>query len=115
MISEGQIVLFKFPQAHQKEGKLRPALILRELPGKFNDWLICMISSTIDQQIPDLDELITPEASDFTQAGLKVPSVIRTSRLAVVDGNILLGKLGQINAERLHKIKQKLSKWILSA
>lgn len=115
MISEGQIVLFKFPQADQKEGKLRPALILRELPGKFNDWLICMISSNIDQQIPDLDELITPEASDFFQSGLKVPSVIRTSRLAVVDGNILLGKLGQINTERLHKIKQKLSKWSLCA
>jgi mRNA interferase MazF len=32
MISEGQIVLFKFPQTDQKEGKLRPALILRELP-----------------------------------------------------------------------------------
>ena len=115
MISEGQIVLFKFPQTDQKEGKLRPALILRELPGKFNDWLICMISSNIELQIPDLDELIAPDASDFMQSGLKVPSVIRTSRLAVVDGNILLGKLGQINTERLNKIRQRLSKWILSA
>ncbi len=51
MISEGQIVLFKFLQTDQKEGKLRPALVLRELPGKFNDWLICMISSNIDLQI----------------------------------------------------------------
>jgi len=34
MITKGQIVLFKFPQTDQKEGKLRPALILRELPGK---------------------------------------------------------------------------------
>lgn len=97
MISEGQIVLFKFLQSDQKEGKLRPALVLRELPGKFNDWLICMISSNIDLQIPELGELITPDASDFIQSGLKVSSVIRTSRLAVVDGNILLGKLGQIN------------------
>jgi len=45
MISEGQVVLFKFPRTDLQEGKLRPALILRELPGKFNDWLICMISS----------------------------------------------------------------------
>ena len=49
MISEGQIVLFKFPQTDQKEGKLRPALILHELPGRFNDWLVCMISSKVDQ------------------------------------------------------------------
>ncbi|KKO19969.1 MAG: hypothetical protein BROFUL_01317 [Candidatus Brocadia fulgida] len=41
MITKGQIVLFKFPQTDQKEGKLRPALILRELPGKlaFGDLL----------------------------------------------------------------------------
>ncbi len=113
MISEGQIVLFKFPQTDQKEGKLRPALILRELPGKFNDWLVCMISSKVNQQIHGLDELITSDAADFLQTGLKVPSVIRASRLAVVDGNILLGKLGQINTERLKKIRQKLSKWII--
>ena len=114
MISEGQIVLFKFPQTDQKEGKLRPALILRELPGKFNDWLVCMISSKVDQQILELDELITSDAADFLQTGLKIPSVIRTSRLAVVDGNILLGKLGQINTERLNKIRQKLSKWVIN-
>lgn len=74
-----------------------------------------MISSNIDPQIPELDELITPVTSDFMQSGLKVSSVIRASRLAVVNGNILLGKLGQINTERPHKIKQKLTKWILSA
>ncbi|KKO19972.1 MAG: hypothetical protein BROFUL_01320 [Candidatus Brocadia fulgida] len=84
MITEGQIVLFKFPQTDQKEGKLRPALILRELPGKFNDWLICMISSNIDQLIPELDELIAPEASDFIQSGLKVPSIIRAAGLPLL-------------------------------
>lgn len=115
MISEGQIVLFEFPQTDQKEGKLRPALVLRKLPEKFNDHLICMISSNIDQQIPELDELISQEDSDFIQSGLKMPSIIRVSRLAVVEGKILVGTLGQINTERLNKIKQKLSKWIIGA
>ena len=50
MIAEGQIFLFKFPQTDQQEGKLRPALVLRELPGKYNDWLICMISSQLHQK-----------------------------------------------------------------
>ena len=94
MISEGQIVLFKFQQTDQKEGKLRPALVLREVPGEFDDWLICMISSHLHQRIPELDELITPESSDFVQSGLKLPSVIRVSRLAVVSKGILLGRLG---------------------
>ena len=114
MISESQIVLFKFPQTDQKEGKLQPALILRELPGKFNDWLVCMISSKVDQQIHELDELVTPDASDFIQSGLNLPNVILNSKHAVVEGNIILGKIRQINTERINKIKQKLSKWIIN-
>ena len=33
MICEGQIVLFTFPQTDQSAGKLRPALVVRSLPG----------------------------------------------------------------------------------
>jgi hypothetical protein len=74
MIAEGQVVLFRFSQTDQTEGKLRPALILRQLPGQYDDWLICMISSQLHQEIPDLDEIITPDDSDFKQSGLKLPS-----------------------------------------
>ncbi len=114
MISEGQIILFKFPQTDQTEGKLRPALVLRKLPGKLDDWLICMISSQLHQKLPDLDEMITPDDSDFLESGLKVSSVIRASRLAVVNSEILLGKLGQIDKERLIRIKENIAKWIRS-
>lgn len=40
MITEGQVVLIKFPQTNQTGENLRPALVLRKLPGKFNDWLM---------------------------------------------------------------------------
>ncbi|MDO9047715.1 MAG: type II toxin-antitoxin system PemK/MazF family toxin [Methylobacter sp.] len=106
MISEGRIVLFRFPQADQKDGKLRPALILRKLPGKFDDWLICMISSQLHQVISDMDEIIDSEEPDFQQTGLKQSSLIRASRLAVVGDDILLGKRGTIDILRLNKIKK---------
>ncbi len=112
MISEGQITLFKFPQTDQQAGKLRPALVLRKIPGKYDDWLICMISSQLHQKIQKLDEFITTEDSGFIQSGLKVPSVIRVSRLAVVEEDILLGKLGQISHNRLSRVKQNLARWI---
>ena len=104
MISEGQLVLFRFPQTDQTAGKLRPALVLRRLPGQHNDWLICMISSNLDQEVPEFDEVITPDDLDFKESGVKV---------AVVDGGILLGKLGQIDTQRLIRIRHKLSHWIL--
>ena len=112
MIAEGQIVLFKFSQSEQTEGKLRPALVLRELPGKYEDWLICMISSQVHQRLPELDEMITPEDSDFLESGLRYPSVIRTSRIAIVNNKILLGRLGHIGNERLQRIRQNLANWI---
>jgi mRNA interferase MazF len=71
-----------------------------------------MISSQIHQEIPDFDEVISSNDSDFLHSGLKLPSLIRIGRIAVVEGEILLGKLGQIDGKRLSRIKQKLSFWI---
>ena len=71
-----------------------------------------MVSSQIDQRIPDFDEVITPSDSDFIQSGLKLASAIRISRLAVVEKNTLLGKVGQIDPERLSLMRQRLSDWL---
>jgi len=112
MIAEGQIVLFRFPQTDQQVGKLRPALIIRKLPSHYNDWLICMISSRLDHEISGFDEIVIPNDPDFADSGLKATSLIRISRLAVINGDILIGKIGQVDSSRLSRIKQKLSQWI---
>ena len=115
MIQEGDIVLFRFPQTDLQNGKLRPALVIRRVPGAYEDWLICMISSRIYQYTEKLDEIITPDDKDFKDSGLKAESVIRASRLAVVEKEIMLGKIGNISPERLKRIKEKLGKWIMES
>ena len=115
MIQEGQITLFKFPQTDQAPGKLRPALVLRRLPGSYDDWLICMVSSQLSQELPDFDVVVYENDPDFEQSGLKTSSVIRVSRLAVVNKDILLGSIGNISNERLSLIKSRLSEWIQGA
>jgi mRNA interferase MazF len=112
MKNPGQVVLFRFPQTDLAEGKLRPALLLGKLPGEFDDWLICMISSQVRRFMPDFDEIVREEDADFTDSGLKMPSVIRVGRLAVVDGEILLGAIGQIAPQRLQRIKKCLAEWM---
>ena len=112
MIQEGQITLFRFPQTDQASGKLRPALVLRKIPGPYDDWLICMVSSQLSQKLPELDIVLYENDSDFKQSGLKISSVIRISRLAVVSKDILLGSIGSISDERLGLIKNRLSTWI---
>jgi mRNA interferase MazF len=111
----GQVVLFRFPQTDLEEGKLRPALLLGRLPGDYDDWLICMISSQIWHHIQGFDEIIQDADADFAESGLKVSSVIRVGRLAVVEGEILLGATGQIAPGRLQRIKSHLAKWLTSS
>ncbi len=84
MISEGDILLFRFPQSDLGAGKLRPALLLKRIDGAFDDCLVCMISTQIRHRIQEL-EVVLPEAMPgFSKTGLKKESLVRTSRLAVV-------------------------------
>jgi len=112
MKKAGQVVVFRFPQTDLEEGKLRPALLLGKLPGEYDDWLICMISSQTRQHIAGFDEMVSDSDEDFGESGLKVTSVIRTGRLAVVSGDILLGAIGQISNKRLSRVKKHLSEWL---
>ena len=112
MKQAGQVVAFRFPQTDLEEGKLRPALLLGRLAGEYDDWLICMISSQTRQYIAGFDEIIQEDDVDFGESGLKVTSVIRVGRLAVVSGEILIGALGQVSSERLNRIKNHLADWL---
>lgn len=112
MKAPGQIVILPFPHTNFSEGKLRPALLLSPLPGGYDDWLACMISSKL-HQTTDIDEVIDKTDPDFLNSGLKIPSVIRATRLMVVSNDLLVGALGQISSEKLQSIRKKLSSWIM--
>ncbi|MEN9561908.1 MAG: hypothetical protein RIR73_152 [Chloroflexota bacterium] len=112
MKKAGQVVIFRFPQTDLEEGKIRPALLLGKLPGEYDDWLICMVSSQTRQYVSGFDEMIEDGSDDFKQSGLKVTSIIRVGRLAVVSGEILLGAIGEISSERLSRVKKNLSNWL---
>jgi mRNA interferase MazF len=112
MKQAGQIVLIRFLQTDMAEGKLRPALLLAKLPGEYDDWLICMVSSQIQHDVKEFDEVVRETDTDFADSGLKATSVIRLGRLAVVEGPILLGAIGHISPDRLKRIKSRLAAWL---
>jgi len=113
MIREGLVVLFPFPHVEAGlPGKVRPAVVLRRLPGDYDDCLICMVSSRIDQKIEGFDEVVSPDDDDFAESGLKVSSVIRITRLAICHGPALLGSIGHLEESRLSRIRARLSEWL---
>jgi mRNA interferase MazF len=44
--------------------------------------------------------------------GLKRSSVVRLSRLAVVDKGLLLGSLERVNPERFDRLRARLCRWV---
>lgn len=110
----GQIALTPFPYTDLSGAKLRPVLMLRQA-SRFDDWLVCMVSSKMDQAETGFDEVLTPADADFAASGLKVPSVLRLSRLAVLDASLLVGSIGSIGEERLARVRRRLAKWIAEA
>ena len=111
----GQIALLRFPNTDLRPGKPRPVLLIAKTPNPYDDWLLAMISTQLSQALKDFDEIVSPEAEDFERSGLRAASVIRLSRLAVVNEQVLLGKLGAVSTERLNRVKSKLAKWLSPA
>ena len=108
----GQIAIIRFPDANLESGKLRPVLLVAELPGNFNDWLVSMISTQLRHEVRGFDEVIREDASDFSGSGLKTASLLRVGRLAVIDGSTLIGAIGEISFERLIRVRNHLAAWL---
>ena len=115
MKKPGQVALIPFPRVDLTPGKPRPVLLLARVPGPYDDWLVCMFSTRLHQEVRGFDEVIDADASDFEPSGLKTQSVVRVARLAVVSDEMLLGCIGAIGEERLSRIQDKLVNWIRSA
>jgi len=73
---------------------------------------VCMISTQLQQALEGFDEVIDQSQSDFHSSGLRVASVVRVARLAMVSADVLVGAIGEIGPERLQRIRQKLASWI---
>jgi mRNA interferase MazF len=72
-VKEGEIILTPLPQVNGQR-KTRPALLLRQLPP-FGDYLVCGISTQVQEAVPGFDELVRGSDSDFAPSGLRAESV----------------------------------------
>jgi mRNA interferase MazF len=109
-MKEGDILLASLPQG---DGTLkdRPVLFLKRMPP-FQDFLVCGISTQIQQAVPELDETIVPADVDFRTSGLKAASLIRLGYLAVLPRPTVKGRLGSVSAARRNRLLTSLSEFL---
>jgi mRNA interferase MazF len=108
-VSPGDVVLIPLPQLGGAAPKLRPALFLADLPGPYQNLLLCGISTQVQQLQANWDELVEASDADFSSSGLHRPSVIRLSYLYAADPNEIAGVIGAIDPSRLQRLRQRLS------
>lgn len=103
----GDIVLTPFPFTDLTGNKVRPALILGLQKGG-DDITVCFISSVVDNKIHKFDVLVDVKNKNFSKTGLKVQSIIKTTKIATLDKVVVLGKIGELDALTLKEAKKVL-------
>lgn len=101
-MKKGDIVLLSFPFTDLKGNKIRPALVsvVSDL-----DVIVAFITTQFKWQNPH-DILLEPNDSN----GLKKTSLLRLSKITTIDKDLILGKLGELNAFEIQKINLNLLK-----
>ncbi len=98
------------PQANGRV-KNRPAILLRAM-RPFGDWLVCGVSTKLNQAVSGFDEMISPGDEDFEASGLNSGSLIRLGFLSLVPYTKIAGEIGQVSAERHRRLLKALSDYL---
>ncbi len=98
----GDVVLIPFPFTDLKGNKNRPALVL--IDGSL-DITVSFISTQM-KWIEECDVELMPTIEN----GLKKESLVRLSKLATIDKDLALGRLGTISKPDLERVNQNLLK-----
>jgi mRNA interferase MazF len=114
MKCEGDIFLLKFPHTNQSTGKRRPAVLLKKIPGQIGDWLVCMVSSRLHHEVQGVDMVVSADDEIFAQTGFRKDSLIRVTRLAVVDEAFIETHIGTLPHVELTALKGRLAGWLTS-
>ncbi len=93
----GDVVIVPFPQTDLKAGKVRPALVLVDLPG--DDLILCQITS----QTRTDGFSISLGYADFASGSLPIVCFIRPNRLFTVEQAIVVRTAGRVKPAKLQE------------
>ena len=101
-MTKGDIILIPFPFTDLTGNKLRPAIVLIETGQGLT---ICFITTQLKwEELTDIELLPTK------YNGIKKPSLIRLSKIATVDKSLAVGKLGELQKNKMEELNNKLKR-----
>jgi mRNA interferase MazF len=108
MVSKGDVVLVNFPFSNDtRQTKPRPAVILW-VSKTGDDVIFCAITSqNMDQLFPE-DIPLLPKDPEFATTGLRVPSKIRTTRIATLTKKDVIRRFGKLGKNQIKILNEKI-------
>jgi mRNA interferase MazF len=94
-MKEGDIAKAALNQADGKI-KFRPVLLSKKMPP-FGDWLVCGITSKLQNKVEYFDLMLNDDDPDFKDTGLVRTSLIRPGFMAVIPENVIEGTIGKLS------------------
>lgn len=104
----GDIVLVKFPFTNLKNQKKRPALVLNttHYAKSLDLVIVAMITSKLDGLSLEGDVQMT----DWKESNLLHPSLVRLSKIATLDSDLIEKQLGALTLKDEKKVRQSFQK-----
>ena len=99
-MAKGDIILITFPFTDLSGSKLRPAVILADTN---DDVTVTFVTTQLKWREPT-DVLLNPTSNN----GLKLPSLIRTSKIATLDKTLIKGRIGKLTVDELRGLNEQL-------
>jgi len=99
-MKKGSVILIPFPFTDLKGSKIRPAIVLCK---NDLDVTICFVTSELRWKTKH-DVSVFPSQDN----GLKVPSLIRISKIATIDSDLVLGELGTLSNAEIMELNKAL-------
>jgi mRNA interferase MazF len=98
----------------QSDGSLktRPVVLLKQM-RPFGDWLVCAVSTQLQQEVKGFDVLIPDTNHSFASTGLKRSSLIQLGVINTVSNNTLAGAIGSLDPKTIVLLQQRLASYLI--
>jgi mRNA interferase MazF len=107
-MNTGKVILIPFPFAELTDIKVRPAVVIAKTRDKYEDLILCAVSSIVPNQLSSAEMMLPPDSHNK----LRVPSVIKIDRLITLKKESVIAELGALTAGQTDQFKAKFKQLV---
>ncbi len=102
-MTTGTNILIPFPFAELTNIKVRPAVVVSATKDKYQDLILCAISSVVPEKTSAFEIMLQPNSVNK----LRVPSIIKVDRIVTLKKEDIITTLGMLNESETRQFKEK--------